>query len=114
MRGETKRRILVWRTPSSGTATTKHPKTMTKKKTPSKPKRSAKQKTGGGCPEATCSQLDGLCAWLADQAGEAVHERMMAGRKWAARAQAHGESLAYFRALDKVREIFAGIKRKPL
>lgn len=27
---------------------------MTKKKTPSKPKRPAKQKTGGGCPEATC------------------------------------------------------------
>lgn len=42
-------------TPSSGTATTQHPETMTKKKTPSKPTRAAKKKTGGGCPEATCS-----------------------------------------------------------
>jgi hypothetical protein len=30
---------------------------MTKKKTPSKPKAAAKQETGGGCPEATCSRL---------------------------------------------------------
>lgn len=82
-------------------------------KTTSKPKRPAKKKAGGDCPSATCSQLDELCAWLAEQAGDAVHERMMAGRKWADRAQAHGESLAYFLALDKVREMFAGIKRAP-
>jgi hypothetical protein len=30
---------------------------MTKKKTPSKPKKPAKQKSGGGCPGATCSPL---------------------------------------------------------
>jgi len=42
-------------TPSSGTATTQHPKTMLKKKTPSKPRSVVKQETGGGCPEATCS-----------------------------------------------------------
>lgn len=30
---------------------------MPKKKSPSKPKTAAKQETGGGCPEATCSAL---------------------------------------------------------
>jgi hypothetical protein len=34
---------------------------MTKKKIPSKPKRPAKQKAGGGCPGATCSQF-----WVID------------------------------------------------
>lgn len=34
---------------------------MTKKKAPSKPKRPAKQKAGGGCPRATCSQF-----WVID------------------------------------------------
>lgn len=34
---------------------------MTKKKTPSKPKRPAKKKAGGGCPGATCSQF-----WVID------------------------------------------------
>lgn len=34
---------------------------MTKKKSPSKPKRPAKQKAGGGCPGATCSQF-----WVID------------------------------------------------
>jgi hypothetical protein len=34
---------------------------MTKKKTPTKPKRAAKEKAGGGCPGATCSQF-----WVID------------------------------------------------
>lgn len=80
-------------------------------KTTSKPKRPAKKKAGGDCPSATCSQLDELCAWLADQAGTAQCERMAAGNKWVRRARAAGQCSAYFHALAKVREMFGGIKR---
>lgn len=60
---------------------------------------------------ATCSQLDELCAWLADQAGIAQFERIAAGNKWARRARASGQCSAYFHALEKVREMFGGIER---
>ena len=44
-------------TPSSGTLTTNHEKTMQTENDITKPEDSPKQETGEGCPGATCSQF---------------------------------------------------------
>ena len=75
-----------------------HPKTMTKKKTPTKPNRPAKQETGGGCPGVTCC-ASSIPALLPNGKGNPEY------RKWyRAKRKAEGRPLGgaeYFREYRK-------------